>query len=194
MLEYLYLFWAFLKIGLLGFGGGYAMLSMIMTESEAFAVTAAQFAELNAIDMIVPGPIAINAATYVGYLGSGFPGAAAATLGVMIPSFALIPLVMRFLEKYKENSLTAGFMSGVRPAAVGLIAAAAAVIAGGVLLNDGAGFSDIFTKPLESVSFLSVGVFALTAVLNIRFKVNPILLTLAAGTVGAAASLIFYTV
>ena len=68
----LLLFYTFFKIGLFGFGGGYAMMSMIMVECEKLSITLAQFADLNALDMIVPGPIAINAATYVGYLHSGF--------------------------------------------------------------------------------------------------------------------------
>ena len=59
-------FFTFFKIGLLGFGGGYAMMSMIMTEGQKLGISLAQLADLNALDMVVPGPIAINAATYVG--------------------------------------------------------------------------------------------------------------------------------
>ncbi len=185
MIVCLKLLYVFFKIGIVGFGGGYAMLSMIMVESRQFSITLEQFADLNALDMIVPGPIAINSATYVGYLAGGFWGALAATIGVMLPSFFIVALVMHFIARYKENKLMNGFLSGVKPAAVGLIAAAAMTIASGVLLNSGASLSGFFANPLETFSIFLVVVFAGTAVANIRFKVNPILLTAIAGVLGA---------
>lgn len=179
------LLFSFFKIGLFGFGGGYAMMSMIMTESMGFGVTVQQLADLNALDMVVPGPIAINAATYVGYLAGGFWGAFAGTLGVMLPSFILIALVMRFLNAYKQNRIMSGFLSGVKPGAVGLIAAAALTIAVGILFVPGTTWQTFWADPFHSFSFLLTGVFIITAVLNIRFRVNPILLTVIAGIVGA---------
>lgn len=187
-LEYLALFWSFFKVGAVGFGGGYAMLSMISKESVNFNVTLSQIADLNALDMIVPGPIAINAATYVGYLHAGIFGAVAATLGVVLPSFVLITLVMRFLSKYKESDIATGILLGVKPAAVGLIAAAAVTIAAAVALVPETTFASFFAAPLASVLWFPLAVFALVAFLNIRFKLNPILLTLAAGAVGAVLS------
>ena len=179
------LFYTFFKIGLFGFGGGYAMMSMIFAECEKLSITIEQFADLNALDMVVPGPIAINAATYVGYLNSGFWGAMAATLGVSLPSLIIVSLVMTFLTKYKNNKIMSGVLKGVKPAAVGLIAAAALTIAAEVLLFPGKEANTILSDPLGTISFLMVGVFAVTAVANIKFKVNPILLTLLAGVVGA---------
>jgi len=179
------LLYSFFKIGIVGFGGGYAMLSMIITESEKFSITAAQSADLNALDMVVPGPIAINAATFVGYYYAGFWGAAAATLGVSLPSFIIISLVSHFLKRFKENKITSAFLSGVKPAAVGLIAAAAITIAKGVLLNPGALLSSVFSDPLSTVSLFLTAVFAATAIANIRFKINPILLTAIAALIGA---------
>ena len=181
----LLLFYTFFKIGFLGFGGGYAMMSMIMTESEKLSVTVTQFADLNALDMIVPGPIAINAATYVGYLHSGFWGALAATVGVTLPSFLFVSLIMHFFRKYQENTIITGVLSGIKPAAVGLIAAAALIIASDVLLKPGMDTAMLAADPLGTVSFLMIGVFVVTAVANIRFKVNPIALTLLAGVLGA---------
>jgi chromate transporter len=179
------LLYSFFKIGLMGFGGGYSMLSMIITESEKFSITTQQFADLNALDMVVPGPISINAATYVGYLYAGVWGALAATIGVSLPSFIIIALVMRFIEKYRGNKFMNGFLSGVKPAAVGLIAAAAITIASGVLLQPGAELSTLFSNPLGTVSVFLIAVFAITAVANIKFNINPILLTLLAGAAGA---------
>lgn len=179
------LFITFFKIGAIGFGGGYAMMSMIISEAEKFSVTIQQFADLNALDMVVPGPIAINAATYVGYLDSGFWGALAATLGVSLPSLITISIVMKFIEKYRENKVMNGFLSGVKPAAVGLIASAAVTIGSGVLLLPGATILTIFSNPLGTISVVAALIFIITAVANIKFEVNQILLTIIAGIVGA---------
>ena len=183
--ECLLLFYTFLKIGILGFGGGYIMMSMILTESEKFAVTAAQFADLTALDMLVPGPIAINAATYVGYLHAGFWGALAATIGVSLPSILIVIVVMHFIKKYRQSKLMNGILTGIKPAAVGLIAAAALTIAKEVLTKPGADAALLFVNPLGTFSFLMLGIFAATAIAHIKFKVNPILLTVLAGIVGA---------
>ena len=181
----LILFYTFFKIGLVGFGGGYAMMSMIMAESEKLMITPAQLADLTALDMVVPGPIAINAATYVGYLHSGFWGALAATLGVSLPSLLLVILVMHFIVKYRENTVMNGALAGIRPAAVGLIAAATITLAMEVLLNPGTNAAMLLTDPLGTVSLLMTAVFLTSAVANIRFDVNPILITIVAGIIGA---------
>jgi len=184
----LLLFYTFFKVGIVGFGGGYAMMSMIMIECEKFSITTAQFADLNALDMIVPGPIAINAATYVGYLHSGFWGAFAATVGVSLPSFIIVALVLHFIKKYRENTVMSGALSGIKPAAVGLIAAASLRIAADVLSKPGMGTINLLADPIGTVSFLMAGIFLVTAVASIRFKVSPILLTILAGIAGGIVS------
>lgn len=179
------LFYTFLKLGFLSFGGGYAMLSMIMTEAEHFSVSPAQFADLNALDMVVPGAIAINAATYVGYLYQKLPGAIAATAGVSLPSFVLTVVIMRFFAHFKDNDWLTDTLSGIKPAAVGLIAAAAITIATNVLTVPGKNIGNFLIDPMGTLSLVPVIIFILTAVLNIHFKINPILLTILAGVVGA---------
>ena len=179
------LFYTFFKVGFFGFGGGYAMMSMIFVECEKLSISIQQFADLNALDMIVPGPIAINAATYVGYLNSGFWGSLTATLGVAVPSFIFVSLVMTFLTRYKNNKIMSGVLTGVKPAAVGLIVAAALTIAKEVLLLPSKEAATLFTDPIGTISFLMIGIFAVVAVANIKFKVNPILLTVIAGVIGA---------
>ncbi|NLD47007.1 MAG: chromate transporter, partial [Clostridiaceae bacterium] len=87
----LHLFWSFFKIGAFSFGGGNAMIASIQQELEANGwMSASEFGDIIAISQITPGPIAVNAATYVGVKTGGIPGSIAATLGVSIPSYILI--------------------------------------------------------------------------------------------------------
>jgi len=185
LLECLKLLWAFFKIGVVGFGGGYGMLSMIMVESLKFSVTLEQLADLNALDMVIPGPIAINAATYVGYLHAGFWGSLAATIGLIAPSLIIVALVLRFIDRYRQNHIMQSALSGIKPAVVGLVATASVTIASGVLFNSGTSWSTLLADPLGSVSWLLLVIFVATVIANVRFKVNPILLTAIAGVVGA---------
>jgi chromate transporter len=184
MSEIIKLFVAFIKVCVTGFGGGYGMMSLIIAEAKGFSVTIEQIADLNVLDMVVPGPIAINAATYVGFLHAGFWGSLAATAGVMLPSFAIVALVMRSIDRYRKNRIMTGVLTGVKPAAVGLIASAAAVIAVEVIAPD-ASLAQILSNPARAVNLGALLIFILVAVLNIRFRVNPILLTAAAGIAGA---------
>ena len=132
------LFVSYLKIGFFGFGGGYAMLSLIQNEVvvQHQWLTNAQFADIVAISQITPGPIAINSATYVGYsvgveAGSewfGILGSMIATFAVCLPSLTLMILVARFFMRLKNNRLVEGAMRGMRPAVIGMIAAAALLL------------------------------------------------------------------
>ena len=95
---YVTLFVMFFRIGLFSFGGGLAMLPLIFQSVKDFGMmTASEFSDLVALSQVTPGPIAVNAATYVGFNGAGIPGALAATLGVALPSFILILIVVQFL-------------------------------------------------------------------------------------------------
>lgn len=132
------LFLSYLKIGFFGFGGGYAMLSLIQNEvvMQHGWITNAQFADIVAVSQITPGPIAINSATYVGYtVGSqaggelfGLIGALIATTAVCLPSLTLMILVARFFLRLKHNRLVEGAMRGMRPVVIGMIAAAALLL------------------------------------------------------------------
>ncbi|HBX90941.1 chromate transporter [Alistipes sp.] len=133
----LQLFLSYLKIGFFGFGGGYAMLSLIQNEvvvRHAW-MTNAQFADIVAVSQITPGPIAINSATYVGYtVGAqmgpayGVAGSLVATFAVCLPSLTLMILVARFFLRLKNNRLVEGAMRGMRPVVIGMIAAAALLL------------------------------------------------------------------
>ena len=182
------LFWIFFRIGVICFGGGYAILSYIMREVGAIGITAQQFADLAALDLVVPGPIAINAATYVGYLDGGVPGAAAATLGICMPVYLIVPTAMYFLERFKRSRLLQSMLAFIRPAAIGLIAAASLTIAGSVIIAEqaqGARFFEEFLRaPASALSFPALAIFVLAAAALIKFEANPILVTVLAGAAG----------
>ena len=132
------LFASYLKIGFFGFGGGYAMLSLIQNEVvvQHAWMTNAEFADIVAVSQITPGPIAINSATYVGYtVGAqagnewcGILGAALATFAVCLPSLTLMLLITRFFLRLKQNPLVEGAMKGMRPVVIGMIASAALLL------------------------------------------------------------------
>jgi len=119
------LFLLFVKIGFVGFGGGYAIITMILEELIAMGwITAEEFANIAAISQMTPGPIAVNAATYVGYRVGGFWRSLLATVGVSIPSFVLVVLAAHFIMKFKESKTLEACMRGIRPVTVALIASA----------------------------------------------------------------------
>lgn len=168
---YLKLFLVFAKIGLFGFGGGMAMLPMIYQGAKSFGLMSAdEFSNLVAISQVTPGPIAVNAATYVGYNCAGFAGALAATLGVALPSFLLVTLVFFFVTKFKESRLVKGAFDGIRPVTVGLIAAA-------VIFMGQSAFAEFN---------LSVAAITLATVILVgKFKISPILIVVVSGVIGA---------
>lgn len=134
----LQLFISYLKIGFFGFGGGYAMLSLIQNEVvvQHAWMTNAEFADIVAVSQITPGPIAINSATYVGYTVGmqaggtwmGVLGALTATFAVCLPALTLMLLITRFFLKLRNNPIVEGAMQGMRPVVIGMIAAAALLL------------------------------------------------------------------
>lgn len=132
------LFVSYLKIGFFGFGGGYAMLSLIQNEVvvQHQWMTGSEFADIVAISQITPGPIAINSATYVGYtvglqaggVGYGILGSLIATFAVCLPALTLMLLITRYFLHLKHNPLIEGAMRGMRPVVIGMIAAAALLL------------------------------------------------------------------
>jgi len=183
------LFFVFFRIGLIGFGGGYAIISIIMQESVELGVSPEQFADLVALHLVVPGPIAINAATFVGYFNSGFWGALVATLGVSAPCYVVVLTVMFFIEKFRKSKILEGMLFGIRPAAIGLIAAAALTVARGVIISQGvtfgAFFDGLFTDPLSVMSPICLLIFLASLFCLTKLKMNPILVTFLAGVAGA---------
>lgn len=128
---YAQLFWVFLKIGLFGFGGGYAMLSLIQYEvvDKYGWLTLPEFTDIVAISQMTPGPIGINSATYIGYSATGSSwGAVIATFAVCLPSFILVLLISCFYVRFRKNKYVNAAFTGLRPMTVALIAAAALLL------------------------------------------------------------------
>ena len=135
---YVNLLWAFVKIGVFGFGGGYAMLSLIQHEAVEVVhygetspwLTSKEFTDIVAISQMTPGPIGINSATYIGYVATGgnIWGSILATVAVCLPSFILVLLIGKFLLKHQNNVYIKSIFAGLRPIVVGLIASAALIL------------------------------------------------------------------
>ena len=171
---YLQLFYTFFKIGLFGFGGGYAMLSMIQGE----VVTRSQeFTDIVAISQMTPGPIGINAATYVGFTSTGSVwGSVVATFAVVFPSFILMLTISKFFLKYQKHPVVESIFAGLRPAVVGLLASAALVLMN--VENFGSPTEDTYTF------VISIIIFLIAFIGTRKYKANPILMIIACGIAG----------
>ncbi len=122
MINLLWLFLEFFKIGLFTFGGGYAMIPLIEeTVLRHEWLTEAQFQNFIGVCESTPGPIAVNMATYIGSTQFGFLGSVVATLGVVLPSFIIIVLVASILTKFTKNPYFKNFIEGVKPVILALI-------------------------------------------------------------------------
>lgn len=181
---FLQLFYTFFKIGLFGFGGGYAMISMIQGEvvTRHEWLSSNEFTDIIAISQMTPGPIGINSATYVGYsavVNAGYShaigilGSTVATISVVLPSFILMILISKFFLKYQKHPIIASVFEGLRPGVVGLLAAAALV------LMNGENFGTYNWQILTSIIL-----FGGTFIASYRYKVNPILLIVICGIIG----------
>lgn len=126
MKKYLQLFLTMLKIGCVAFGGGYAIIALLESEfiSKRGWIAHDEFLDVVAIAESTPGPIAINVATYIGYRLKRFGGAALATVGICLPSFAIMYLVSLFYERFTQITLVAAAFRGIQICVVYLIAAA----------------------------------------------------------------------
>ncbi len=130
MMLYLHLFAEFFKAGLFAVGGGLATLPFLYDISDRtgwFSHT--ELANMVAVSESTPGPIGVNMATYVGFETGGLLGALTASAGLIAPSVIVVLIIARFLRKFSENRYVKGAFYGLRPASVGLIAAAGVLVA-----------------------------------------------------------------
>ena len=184
---YLELFLTFFQIGLFGFGGGYAMLSMIQGEvvSGHQWISSSEFTDIVAISQMTPGPIGINSATYVGYTAAinagysqvwGILGSTIATFAVVLPSFILMIAISKFFLKYQKHPMVEAVFKGLRPAVVGLLAAAA------LLLMTRENFGTPDTDMYQFV--VSILIFLIAFIGTRKFKISPILMIVLCGAAG----------
>lgn len=170
------LFLTFFKIGLFTFGGGYAMISIIednCVERKKW-ITHEEMMDVTVIAESTPGPIAINCATFVGYRRGGFPGALAATFGVVLPSFVVIYLISMFLDNFLEIQIIANAFRGIK-IAVGIL-----------ILNAAVNMLKKMKKTKLSVSIVVCACAAMLLINVFSLKISSIALMLAAGAVGLA--------
>ena len=174
---YLYLFFTFFQIGLFGFGGGYGMLSLIQTETviQHHWLTSAEFTNIVAISQMTPGPIGINSATYCGYaavhnavygMWMSVLGSVVATAALVLPSLVLMILISKMFMKYMNTEPVQNIFNGLRPAVVGLLAAAT------LLLMNEENFGSMVGNPWQF--WISIALFIATFIGTKYIKINPI--------------------
>ncbi len=184
---FLQLFYTFFIIGMFGFGGGYAMISLIQGEvvTHHHWLSMKEFTDVVAISQMTPGPIGVNAATFVGYravVNAGYPSAVGcmgsfmATFAEVLPQFLVMLFVLKVLKKYWEHPVKKMIFDSLRPVVVGLIGAAA------LLLMDVENFGSPSLSPWQFG--ISVFLFVATFVGTQYFKINPIRMICFAGIAG----------
>ncbi|MGN0801924.1 MAG: chromate transporter [Candidatus Faecivicinus sp.] len=166
---YLQLFLSFLQVGLFSIGGGYAAMPLIQSQvvSAHGWLTMNEFTDLITIAEMTPGPIAVNAATFVGVRIAGPGGAVVATLACILPSCFIVSLLAFIYFRYKRLSALQSVLASLRPAVVALIAAAGLSILRLVVFGDRG-------ASLQSVDWIGIAIFAAAFVLLRKMKWNPI--------------------
>lgn len=167
----------FLKLGLIGFGGGYAILSTMFNSIVPFGlISVEEFQNLIAISQITPGPVAINTATYVGYLSDGWPGAIICSIALCIPGMILMYIMALLLRKGKNMQILQHILDKVRIAGIVLLLTSGIFIADGTLVDSETLDPDI----------LQICIFAMSFGLCIKFKPGPVKLIVSMGALSVA--------
>ena len=178
---YLELWWRFLQIGRFSIGGGYAAMPLIQQQAvdKHPWLTMTQFADVMTIAEMTPGPIAINAATFVGIHVGGLIGALIATIGCVLPSCIIVMTLAYIYYRFRGLSMVQGILAGLRPAVIAMIASAAISI---VILS--AYGQRTLPADLSGVNLISVVIFVVGLFVLRKWKVNPIYVMAGAGVVG----------
>jgi len=178
---YLELFWSFFQIGLFSIGGGYASIPLIqnqVVDTHAW-LTMQEFADIMTIAEMTPGPIAINAATFVGIQIGGLSGAIIATLGCILPSCMIVTILAYIYYHFRGLDVVQGVLAGLRPAVVAMIASAFVSL---LLLS----FFDqrYLPQDFSSTDYIAVMIFGISFIVLRKTKWNPIYVMLGAGIAG----------
>ena len=187
------LFLTFCKIGLLGFGGGLAIISLMYDNICDFVgLTQQQFANIVAIAQVTPGPVAVNAGTYVGFEFAGIPGALVATVGVLLLPFVLTLIACRLVTRFKTSLVVRGALEGIRPATVGLVATALITVATPAIVPESHIGSSLLAAagtlgqwlnglPVDPIAIL---IAVVTMVLIGKYKKSPFIVLMVMGVIG----------
>lgn len=163
------LFFTFMLIGMVSFGGGYAMLPLferMIVEQQGW-LSRSLFIDMIALSQVTPGPIAINSATFIGFQIASVAGAAFSTVGVVFVPFFLVYTVSKYSQRFKESKVVKGVFVGLKPALVGMIFSSVASIARDALI-------DVYAYVI----------FAVLLVLLWKVKMHPILVIVVSGVIG----------
>ena len=160
---------SFIRVGLLGFGGGYAMIPLIQQEVLKFGIQGPEFIDILAISQMTPGPIGVNAATYTGFKVAGLLGSFISTFSSVLPTFIIMIIVARLFYRFRKNAFAETFFKGIRPVFIGLIAASACVMVKDIKL-----WAD----------YKAILIFIVVLIAGYRFRVNPIFLILLSAITG----------
>lgn len=191
MIIYLELFLNFLKIGIVSFGGGYGMISIVRETALLNGwVTEEEFINLIAVSESTPGPIAVNMATFIGSIKAGVGGALVATLGVVLPSFIIIMIIAVLFKKFLQYKKVRAALYLIRPCIVGMIAATAFTMGLSLFFN---------IKNVESffeINYQTLGIAFVLLCLSYLFKsffkrnISPILLIIISAGLGILVNVI----
>ena len=173
----------FFSVGLFAFGGGTAMLPIIYQGVSKFGMSWSDFSDMVALSQITPGPIAVNAATYVGMYFAGIAGAIVATMAVCIPCFVIMLIAIRLIDRFKESKFVEGVFVGIRPVTIGLFLAAAIFVAQGVLVK-----GSLVSTQMADIGYynlIPIALFGISIVLMSVMKMKPIWIMLIMAAIGA---------
>ncbi|WMJ89401.1 chromate transporter [Anaerocolumna sp. MB42-C2] len=177
---YIKLLISFFQIGLFSIGGGYASLPLIQNQVVEINkwLTMTEYSDLITISGMTPGPIAINASTFVGMQAGGLFGAFMATLGCILPSTIIVVFLAILYRKYKKLNMVQGILKGLHPAVTALIASAGLSILTLTFWGD----KGITLNPAD-VNAVSVILFGISLFILRKYKVNPIFVMLGSGII-----------
>lgn len=183
------LFAAFLYVGLFSIGGGYAAMPLIERQVVGLHgwLTGAEFADIVTISQLTPGPVALNAASFVGTKIGGLAGAAVATFACILPACILVAAIAALYGRYHKNTVWSGALSGLRAAAVGMIAAAGLSLFITSVTTDN---TLSFVVAGITVDPLAIILFCAALIVLRRKKVSPIMVMLLSGAAGMAGYMI----
>lgn len=169
----------FAQIGLLSFGGGYASIGLVEKQVVEIKqwMTYAEFADIVAIDELTPGPVAINAATFVGTKMAGIPGAIAATIGAILPSCIIALILVKIYYKYRSLKPVTGALTGLKSMVVAMILSTTISILLSALF---------YYMPIDlyAIDYVSLILFIIALIILRKTKLNPLLIMLGCGLLG----------